>query len=155
MTPRRQCGRMYKPYNQLASNKAAMLALKNTEFSFNDVFLFIINRINGPKLKADEECMRVFAFAAPPAGSGALCRDVICLCLPTAPVSPVAPEAEPVALARPRDLYSKQHMEETLLGQRHRGAQSRKKKKNTSTLSCHYHGGFIRSCAETTSSTVF
>lgn len=58
----------------------------------------------------------VFAFAAPLTGNRALCRDVICLCLPTALVSPGAPSVELVPLALPCDMYSKQHMEATLLG---------------------------------------
>lgn len=41
----------------------------------------------------------VFAFAARPTRKRALCRDVICLCLPTALVSPGAPSAELVPLA--------------------------------------------------------
>lgn len=41
----------------------------------------------------------VLAFAAPPIRKSALCRDVICLCLPKALVSPGAPSAELVPLA--------------------------------------------------------
>lgn len=79
--------------------------------------------------------MLYLPFAAPPTDS-ARCTNVICLCLPTAFVSPGAPSVELVRPAEPRDLYSKQHTEATLLGQQHQGDRVKTHLTNTALLLC-------------------
>lgn len=63
----------------------------------------------------------VFAFAAPPVGTEMLSAS-ICLQL----LYHLGPPVELMPLASPCDMYSKQHMEATMVGQ-HQGTQSYKK----------------------------